>query len=107
PESELHRPAGGFNPPSRPLALALDAFLANRPDDAIRHLQSYAPRDQEIVMRLLPLLSAIDEKGIATAQPKSDQIQQFVNTLDQIEHELKPLAPLRLERVAFSSEVRA
>lgn len=106
PAEELDRPLSPTKVKPRPLALALEAFLSNRPDEAIRHLQSYAPRDQEIVMRLLPLLAAIDQHGVATAQPQSEQIQQHLRTLAEIETELRPLAPLLLERLTFCHDIR-
>lgn len=100
-----HAPASG-QMQTRPLALALEAFLANRPDDAIRHLQTYTARDQELVMRLLPLLSAVDQEGLFTAHPKPDQVQRSVEALRQIESDLRPLAPLLLERLTFCHEVK-
>jgi hypothetical protein len=104
--NEATPPGSAGKKAARPLALALEAFLANRPEEAIRHLEIYAPRDQELVMRLMPVLSTVDQVGLLTAQPKPELVQRALDAVRQIEADLRPLAPLRLERLTFCREVR-
>lgn len=93
--------------PARPLVLALEAFLNNRPEEAIRQLHTLAARDQEVVMRLLPLLAAIDQGGLLIDRPKAELVQQQLASLREIEAELRAAAPLHLERLVFCHEIKS
>ena len=47
-----------------PLAEALNCFLDNKHDEALRHLQAYDAETQDLFLRLLPALSILSKKKL-------------------------------------------
>lgn len=90
--------------PARPLARAINAFLENRPEEAVNHLREYAPKDQELVMQLLPILAEVDRDGVLTQQPRPDRVQAVLASVRNLEADLRPHAPLVMEKLNFCQD---
>jgi hypothetical protein len=94
-------------PETRPLAKAVNAFLDNRPEEAMQHLKGYAPRDQELVMQLLPILAEVERDGLLTAQPRKEAVQAALTVVRSVDQDLRASAPLVMEKLSFCADIEA
>src|SRR5206468_3661926 len=58
----------------RPLVSALHCLLDNKPQEAIRHLESFDGKKQELVMRLLATLATLNEKSVDQLSPEEKDV---------------------------------
>lgn len=93
-------------PPARPVAAALTAWLEGNPQEATAHLQSLAPKDQEVLRRLLPFLVEMDQRGLFLASASKEKAQAFLDTLHALEIEVLPFAPVNMGQLIFCTWVR-
>lgn len=93
-------------PPPRPVLAAFEAYLQKKPEEAVQHLQALAPKDQELLLRLLPYLAEMDQQGLFVASVSKDKAQSFLDTLQAVETDLRPLAPLVLDPLVFCRTIQ-
>lgn len=91
----------------RPLVKAMMAFFEQRPDEAVQLLQAYDPKDQEIILHMLPLLAQIDQKGGLLAAGNDAEVVRWLDTLRELEYGLRVKAPLVLQRLTFCRSIEA
>jgi hypothetical protein len=107
PTSDLGAPCQKtVEPAARPLALALNAFLDNRPEEALQHLKAYGAKDQELVMLLLPILAEVERGGV-TCSPRKETVQAVLNSLRSADQELRVHAPLEMEKLSYCLDIEA
>jgi len=82
-----------------PLLATLRAYLENRPDDAIKLLQSLDRGNQDFALALLPVLVRGTQMNLANANP--EEVAVLVDQLHAVAGRLEPKAALRVEKVAF------
>lgn len=93
-------------PASRPLVLALEAFLDNRPDEAVQHLKAYGPKDQELIMQLLPILAEVERGGVME-NPHKETVQAVLTSLRSVDQELRVHAPMVMEKLSYCLDIEA
>lgn len=81
------------------LLAALQAYLENRPDDAIRLLQSLDRPNQDFALALMPLLVRGSQMKMASANP--EEVAVLVEQLHAIAGRLESKAALKVEKVTF------
>jgi hypothetical protein len=101
---EVNKPAAP--PPLRPVLAALEAYFQNKPQEAMQHMQALAPKDQELLLRLLPYLAEMDQRGLFIASISQEKAQSFLDTLQAVETDVRPLAPLVLDRLIFCRSIK-
>ncbi|HEY3787437.1 MAG TPA: hypothetical protein VGL71_01225 [Urbifossiella sp.] len=85
------------NEPS--LLAALRAYLDNRPEDAIRLLQSFERSNQDFALALLPLLVRATQMKMSSANP--EEVAVMVDQLHSLAGRLETKAALKVEKVTF------
>lgn len=81
------------------LVAALRAYIENRPDDAIKLLQSLERSSQDYALALLPVLVRGTQLNMANAKP--EDVAMLVEQLHGIAARLEPKAALKVEKVVF------
>ena len=87
-----------------PLAEALNCFLENKHDEALRHLQAYDAETQDLFLRLLPAMSILSKKKLtelsaAEVAVLHEQLYSLVGTL-------RPRTPLTIDKCCFCEWVK-
>jgi hypothetical protein len=95
PSKELH-----------PLQKALDAFLNDRPEDAVGFLSAYDSADQELLLRLLPVLAAVARDGLKAEQMSDGEKLNLLEVLRGLTYDLRTKAPLVIDRLMFCQDVK-
>ena len=85
------------------LVAALRAYVENRPDDAIRLLQSLDRSNQDFALALMPVLVRGTQLNMAAANP--DDVAVLVEQLHALAARLEPKAALKVEKVTFCRKV--
>lgn len=86
------------------LVAALRAYIENRPDDAIKLLQSLERSSQDYALALLPVLVRGTQLNMANAKP--EDVAMLVEQLHGIAARLEPKAALKVEKVVFCGRTR-
>lgn len=89
-----------------PLVWALEAFLEDRPSEAMKYLQAYAPKDQELVLRLLPIVAQAAKGGAEADRPSPEELRALIGSLQSLLAELQASAPLVIDKLVFCRRVR-
>ncbi|HEX4613294.1 MAG TPA: hypothetical protein VH092_34220 [Urbifossiella sp.] len=85
--------------PEPPLLAAMRAYVENRPDDAIRHLEKLEKPNQEFALAVMPVLAR--GAAINLASPDPQEAAHLVEQLTGAAARLEPKAALKVEKVAF------
>jgi hypothetical protein len=85
--------------PEAPLLAATRAYVENRPNDAIHHLQGLDGANQEFALAVLPLLVRGSRLNLSSPDPHDAAVmaEQFSSLASRIEKK----AALRVDKVAF------
>jgi hypothetical protein len=89
--------------PDEPLVAALRCYLDKHPDEAVEILRRYDAQNQEMLLRLLPLVVRCTEGSLARAAP-----QELVTLTEELEKAAEPvraLAPLEITRMVFCQRI--
>jgi hypothetical protein len=87
-----------------PLQKALQSFLDDQPDEALKHLRQYEPRDQELLLRLLPVVARVERSSLAAARLGGEN-QTLLEVLRSIVADLRLSAPLAIHDLCFCKNV--
>jgi len=101
PATPIGRPTG---PPPKPLVQALECFLNDKPEEALKWLGGFDPRDQELLLRLLPIVARVERGSLAAAGLRAEQ-QTLLEVLQSIVAELRLAAPLAIKELVFCERV--
>jgi hypothetical protein len=91
--------------PKDPLVEALQCILDNRPEDAIRHLESFDPSTQELLLQLLPFVRTVKEKGLDRLDGRD--VAVMYEQLQGMLHSLRPRTELLIGRMCFCESIRS
>lgn len=86
-------------PPEPPLLAAMRAYVENRPDDAIRHLQSLDKPNQDFALTVMPLLVRGAQLNMAAADPAD--VAVMADQFQAVASGMEGKAALRVEKVVF------
>jgi hypothetical protein len=86
-----------------PLLAAMRAYVENRPEDALRHLQSLSRPNQEFALAVMPLLLRGSQANLTGASP--DDVAALVDQLQGVAGRLERKAALRVDKVVFCRKV--
>jgi hypothetical protein len=89
--------------PDGPLVCALRCFADNRPNDAVAWLERFEKPNQEILMRLLPLVVQLADCRLAQASPA--QMSAAVAQLEAIQEPLRLKAEPALDKMCFCRRI--
>jgi hypothetical protein len=105
PLTPIFSPAvdAGNSAPEQPVERALHSFLAKKLPDAIDALKRYDKVDQDALLVLLPLVACFAESGLSQAKPQ--EVEKFLEGLEDLSCRLRPRAALTLPRVCFCNDV--
>lgn len=93
-------PLGAAPPvPDPPLLAAMRAYVENRPDDAIRHLEKLDRPNQEFALAVMPVLAR--GAAINLAAPDPQEAGHLADQLSAAAAKLEAKAALRVEKVVF------
>jgi hypothetical protein len=86
-----------------PLLAAMRAYVEERPEEALRHLQGLGRQNQEFALAVMPLLVRGSQMNLVTANPVDVAVlvDQFQGVIARLERK----AALRVEKVAFCRRV--
>lgn len=97
-------PLGSAPPvPDPPLLAAMRAYVENRPDDAIRHLEKLDRPNQEFALAVMPVLAR--GASINLAAPDPQEAGHLADQLNAAAAKLEVKAALRVEKVAFCKKI--
>ena len=98
-------PLPGMPPaPEPPLLAAMRAYVENRPDDAIRHLEKLDRPNQEFALAVMPALARGAAMNLAAPDPQ--EAGHLADQLSGAAAKLEAKAALRVEKVAFCKEIK-
>jgi hypothetical protein len=89
-------------PPDPPLVAAVRAYLDNRPDRAVEHLRQLAPKNQELLLRLLPAVAHAGSADLADPTAATDLAAKTGAAADAVAR----VAPLGIGKAAFVDHVK-
>ncbi len=89
----------------RPLCRALEAYLEDRPDLAVDLLGAYPQRDQEVLLRLLPIVARVDKGGLFSGASSDEERLTVLETLRALVQEIQVEAPLVIAKATFCREI--
>ncbi len=89
--------------PDPPLLAAMRAYVENRPDDAIRHLEKLDRPNQEFALAVMPVLAR--GAAINHAAPDPQEAAHLADQLNAAAVRLEAKAALRVEKVAFCKKI--
>jgi hypothetical protein len=90
-----------------PLCQALQAYQADHPDEALELLSAYQPRDQEVLIRLLPVIAKVDKGGLLTEAFADEARLNLLEVFRSLTTELQTAAPLVIAKLAFCEDVKS
>jgi len=108
PPREL--PPAWATPPApevSPLSLALQAYLDDRPEEALEILGAYPPRDQELLLRLLPIVAQVDKGGVLTEYSTEADRLNLLEVLRSLMQDVQASAPLVIGKAMFCTDVKS
>ena len=97
--------AAGPPVPEPPLLAAMRAYVENRPDDAIRHLEKLEKPNQEFALAVMPVLARGAAMNLAAPDPQ--EAAHLVEQLGGAAGRLEMKAAMRVEKVAFCKRATA
>jgi hypothetical protein len=86
-----------------PLLAAMRAYVENRPDDAIRHLEKLDRPNQDFALAVMPALARGAAMNLAAPDPQ--EAAHLADQLTGAANKLEAKAALRIEKVAFCTKV--
>jgi hypothetical protein len=86
-----------------PLLLAVRAFQANRPHEAVEHLKAYDPMTQQVLLSLMPAMVRLTEGKIQHMKP--EEMDAVLEQLGKASPILRPRASLQATNVRLCREV--
>lgn len=89
-----------------PLVAALEMYLKDQPAEAMRQLQIYRPADQEMLLRLMPLMARVASGGLLSEQLTAPEKEALIHTLQTMQADLEAASPLLIKNEGFSRRVR-
>jgi hypothetical protein len=89
--------------PEPPLLAAMRAYVENRPDDAIRHLEKLDKPNQEFALAVMPVLTRGAAMNLAAPDPQ--EAAHLADQLGAAAAKLEAKAALRVEKVAFCKRI--
>jgi hypothetical protein len=89
-----------------PLVAALEMFLQDQPVEAMRLLQVYRPADQELLLRLMPLIARVACGGLLSEQLTAPEKEALIHTLQTMQADLEAASPLVIKNEGFCRRVR-
>jgi hypothetical protein len=92
-------------PDPHPVTRALRAFLEDRPEEAIDILRVYEPRDQDVLLALLPIIARVEKSGLLTSRMTREEALTFLEVLRSLTADASRSAPLVVGRAAFARDV--
>jgi hypothetical protein len=89
--------------PEAPLLAAVRAYVENRPEEAIRHLEKLDRPNQDFALAVMPVLA----RGAAMnwAAPDPQEAGHLAEQLNSASAKLEAKAALRVEKVAFCKKI--
>ncbi len=110
----VERPAGAIKPATAgastaPYALvrALYEFLEDRPESAIQTLSGFDPHDQNLLLRLIPVIAQIEKARALAPRISADDRLALVQVVRNWLAEAQDSAPLVVDKLVFCKEVLA
>jgi len=98
-------PLPGMPPlPEPPLLAAMRAYVENRPDDAIRHLEKLDRPNQEFALAVMPVLARGAAMNLTAPDPQ--EAGHLADQLGGAAAKLEAKAALRVEKVAFCKQIK-
>lgn len=94
PQPELH-----------PLLAAMEAFLDDRTDVAVSRLKQYHPKDQEFLLRVLPLLAKVEHGGLLAGPMSDEDRTNLLEAMRGLAADLRTSAPLIMQNATFCRKV--
>jgi hypothetical protein len=91
---------------SNPLCRALQAYLVDKPDEALEILSAYHPRDQEMLLHLLPMIARVENGGLLTDSMSDEEKLNLLEAFQSLTRELQASAPLVIDKLFFCEEVK-
>jgi hypothetical protein len=89
--------------PEEPLVAALRCYLNKQPDEAVEILNRYDAKNQEMLLRLLPLVVRCTEGSLGNATPQ--ELATLMEELDKVAEPVRALAPLEITRMVFCQRI--
>jgi hypothetical protein len=87
-----------------PIVMALQRMLEGRHQDAIKFLSAYEGDKQELLLRLLPILTTLVNKRVEDLS--TQEVGVLNNQLDGLRDTLRPRSELLISRMCYCEEVR-
>ena len=87
-----------------PLVKALEAVLKNSPNEALKYLEAFDPPTQDLLLRLLPMLATLKEKGLDKLS--RDEVGNLYEQLEALLMALRPRTDLVIDKMCFCKEVK-
>jgi hypothetical protein len=87
-----------------PLAEALNCFLDNKHDEALRHLQAYDAETQDLFLRLLPAMSILSKKKLT--ELSAAEVAVLHEQLYSLASTLRTRTPLTIDKCCFCEWVK-
>jgi len=92
-------------PDRRRLIAALEAFLDGRTDEAIGRLRDFPAKDQEFLLRVMPLLAKVEREGLFAGPLTDEDRHNLLEALGGMTADLRASAPLVLHNLVFCRKV--
>ncbi|QDU22010.1 hypothetical protein [Urbifossiella limnaea] len=97
-------PLPGVAPlPEPPLLAAMRAYVENRPEDAIRHLEKLDKPNQDFALAVMPVLARGAAMNLSAPDPQ--EAGHLADQLSGAAAKLEAKAALRVEKVAFCRKI--
>jgi hypothetical protein len=98
-------PLPGMPPlPEPPLLAAMRAYVENRPDDAIRHLEKLDRPNQDFALAVMPVLARGAAMNLAAPDPQ--EAGHLADQLSGAAAKLESKAALKVEKVVFYKQLK-
>lgn len=88
-----------------PLIEALRAVFANRHEEALRHLKAYSAQNEEIFLRLLPVLALMSKKPVEQFTP--EESATLGGQLEQLMETLRTRSDLMIRKMSYCEWVKS
>jgi hypothetical protein len=88
------------------LLRTLKAYQEDRPDEALQLIKQYPPKDQELLLALLPIIAQVERNGSWTDRLDATQKLAVIETLRSLTATLQRSAPLRIARMEFARNIK-
>jgi hypothetical protein len=88
-------------PVQDPLTAAMQFYRDGRPDEAVKILGVYDPKDQEVLLCLLPLLAQFGRNGSWSERMNAEQALVIVHQMRSLLRDLQRRVPLQIDCAVF------